>query len=64
MSHAHIAIILLSALATEDVIVACHAAGGDDFMAKPFEIDDLLSRIELAINKSKELKPVKILGYA
>ena len=39
----HIPIVMISA--HPDAEVTCKAAGADDFLAKPFDIDDLLGKI-------------------
>jgi two-component system response regulator ArlR len=43
----HLPIVVLTAAADEAVREACFAAGADDYLPKPFDIDDLLGRIRL-----------------
>ena len=45
-----IPIILISA--SRDVMKSAHDAGADDFVTKPFEMDDLIAKIEMYLNKS------------
>lgn len=40
----HIPIIMISA--SRDIEVSAKDAGADDFLAKPFEMDDLISKVE------------------
>jgi DNA-binding response OmpR family regulator len=40
----HLPVVLISA--SRDIEISALAAGADDFLAKPFEIDDLLGKIE------------------
>lgn len=40
----HLPVVLI--LASRDIEMSALAAGADDFLAKPFEIDDLLEKIE------------------
>ena len=40
----HLPVVLISA--SRDIEMSALAAGADDFLAKPFEIDDLLGKIE------------------
>jgi DNA-binding response OmpR family regulator len=48
---AHIPLIMMSA--HPDAESLCLKAGADDFVAKPFDLDDLLSKIELFFADSK-----------
>lgn len=41
----HTRIIMISGVADPDEITALRAAGSDDFLAKPFQIDELIARI-------------------
>ncbi|NJW51546.1 response regulator [Salinimicrobium sp. CDJ15-91] len=43
----HIPVLMMSALSNADK--TCKAAGADDFIYKPFEMDDLLSKIKTII---------------
>lgn len=47
----HIPIIMISA--SNDVIKSAVEAGADDFLAKPFDIDDLLDKVVKYLPKSK-----------
>jgi len=66
----HIPIILLSARSTEEVKISGYEAGADSYIAKPFSIDLLLTRIRKlieqqqkrreAFNKNLEVEPSNI----
>jgi len=64
LSHTHQCIILLTALAAPDDIIACKSAGADDLITKPFDLEDLLSRIKQAISTCNEPKPSRVLEPA
>lgn len=49
----HIPIILFSA--SKEIEQSAFTAGADDFLAKPFEMKDLLARIERQLNKLKTI---------
>lgn len=46
---AHIPVLMMSAL--HDAGTKCKKAGADDFIAKPFEMDDLLKKINKVLGK-------------
>lgn len=50
----HVTIIMMSAL--EDAGEECRAAGADEFIAKPFNIDDILGKIAKVFKR--EVKPI------
>ena len=56
LSHERLCIILLSALTTGDAAATGLAVDADDFVAKPFDIDDLVSRVELALTQNRGLR--------
>jgi DNA-binding response OmpR family regulator len=50
----HIPVIMLSAASKLDVRVKAFSRGADDFLAKPFDADELLARIEAKIRRFRE----------
>ncbi|MBS3872330.1 MAG: response regulator [Firmicutes bacterium] len=50
---AHVPIIMLTARGTSDSIVAGLDAGADDYMAKPFEISEVLARVKAHLRRSR-----------
>lgn len=50
-----IRILLLSALSTKSDLLAGLRAGGDDYMAKPYDMDELLLRVEALLRRSKHI---------
>lgn len=51
-------IILLTAKASLDDRVIGLAAGADDYVTKPFDVDELVSRVRAALRRSKQLRGV------
>src|SRR2546430_15108653 len=49
-------IIMLTALAEEEQIVAGLRAGADDYVTKPFSIPELAARVEAAVRRSRLLQ--------
>ena len=47
-SKKHIPVIMISA--SKDIKASAISAGADDFLAKPFEMNDLLKKIEALLN--------------
>ncbi len=50
------AVIMMTAHGNENLVTECMKAGAADYVAKPFDIDDLLRRIERAIDNRRTLK--------
>lgn len=50
------AVIMMTAHGNESLVVECMKAGAADYVAKPFDIDDLLLRMERAIDNRHTLK--------
>jgi len=50
---AHVPIIMLTARSASDSIVAGLDAGADDYMAKPFEINEVLARVKAHLRRSR-----------
>ena len=55
-----IPIIFVSALASKDERLAGYEAGGDDYITKPFNADELLKKIELRLNDAKKRKALEV----
>ncbi len=53
LSFMHTPIIIVTALNDEDSRVVAFGAGANEYLAKPFHIDDLKSRIDLLLEKFK-----------
>jgi len=49
-NFAEVRIIIISGVADPDEITELMASGADDFLRKPFEIDDLLARISSLVH--------------
>jgi DNA-binding response OmpR family regulator len=49
----HLPIMVLSGAASELEHRACRAAGADDYLAKPFDLDDLLARLQSLLNQRR-----------
>lgn len=60
-----IRILFLSALNTKSDLLAGLRAGGDDYMAKPYDMDELLLRVEALLRRGKNIgiKEPAILPY-
>jgi signal transduction histidine kinase len=50
-----VAVIMMTAFGSEDVVVECMKAGAVDYFSKPFSLDDMLPRIERAIANRRVL---------
>lgn len=50
--HSDIPIIVLSARQSEQEKVACFNLGADDYLAKPFGIQELLARVQVALKRA------------
>ncbi len=59
----HIPIIFLSARTLKEDRIKGLKLGGDDYLVKPFSIEELLLKIEIFLNRSKKTKPSKHSGY-
>jgi DNA-binding response OmpR family regulator len=51
-----IRILFLSALNTKSDLLAGLRAGGDDYMAKPYDMDELLLRVEALLRRGKPIR--------
>jgi DNA-binding response OmpR family regulator len=51
-------IIFLTAKNTQGDLANAQAAGGDDFIIKPFQIETVLRRVEFWLSKGRKRKPV------
>lgn len=51
-SRNHIPIIFLTARGTENDILTGFSAGGDDYIAKPFSINEVLARVKAVLRRS------------
>jgi len=55
-AFAHLPILIVSGAARLDDKLAAFSAGADDYLTKPFEIDELAARITALVRKSEALK--------
>jgi signal transduction histidine kinase len=55
------AVIMMTAHGSENMVAECMKLGAADYVAKPFDIDDLLHRIERAIVNRRTLKEKQLL---
>lgn len=55
------AVIMMTAHGNENLVAECMKAGAADYVAKPFDMDDLLHRIERAVFNRRTLKEKKLL---
>ncbi|HEX6507283.1 MAG TPA: response regulator transcription factor [Chloroflexota bacterium] len=51
--HSHVPIIVLTALDAEDDKVAALDLGADDYLTKPFGVEELLARVRAALRRSR-----------
>jgi two-component system OmpR family response regulator len=52
----HIPVLMLTAANTSQERIRAFNFGADDFISKPFEVDELVSRINAKLNRVKELR--------
>ncbi len=52
----HIPVLMLTAANTSSERIRAFDLGADDFISKPFEIEELISRINSKLNRAKELR--------
>jgi two-component system OmpR family response regulator len=52
----HIPVLMLTAANTSQERIRAFNVGADDFISKPFEVDELISRINAKLNRVKELR--------
>ena len=57
-STRHIPVLMLTALNSSQDRVRAFNVGVDDFIPKPFEIDELLSRVRAKLRRTKELRNI------
>lgn len=57
------AVIMMSAHGNENLVAECMKAGATDYITKPFDIDDLLHRMERAIDNRRTLKEYLLLEH-
>ncbi len=55
-----IPIILVSALSRLEERLAGYRAGADDYVAKPYDVDELLAKIRIALNNRHDLEAAKV----
>lgn len=53
--HSDIPVIVLSARQSEQEKVACFNAGADDYLAKPFGVQELLARVQVALRRASRM---------
>jgi DNA-binding response OmpR family regulator len=59
---ANLPVLMLTALNEPDVRIRAFNAGADDFIAKPFQPDELIARIESKLNRFRTLAKVRSLA--
>ncbi len=55
------AVVMMTAHGNENLVTECMKAGASDYVGKPFDIDDLLHRIDKAISNRRTLREKKLL---
>ena len=55
------AVVMMTAHGNENLVTECMKAGASDYVGKPFDIDDLLLRIDKAISNRRTLKEKQLL---
>lgn len=61
--HPQVLILMLSARSTEADVVAGLKAGADDYLTKPFGMQEFLARVEALMRRSRSLVPPASLDY-
>lgn len=57
--HSAVPIIFLTARSAENDLLTGFSAGGDDYIAKPFSINEVLARVKAVLKRSNAPKPEK-----
>ncbi len=55
------AVVMMTAHGNESLVVECMKAGAADYVAKPFDVDDLLIRMKRALDSRRTMKEKKFL---
>lgn len=58
VDHSNIPIIFLTARNSENDLLTGFSAGGDDYISKPFSINEVLARVKAVLKRSKSDSPV------
>jgi len=58
----NIPVIILSAHSTESIKIKALDLGADDYLTKPFSLDELLARIRVALRRSNSTSPLQANG--
>ena len=60
----HVPVIFLTARDTRDDKLAGLTIGGDDYMTKPFELEELAARIRTVLRRTRPAAPPPVLAFA
>jgi len=61
--YKEIAIIMLSALGKSEDKVRCLNLGADDYLTKPFEVDELIARVKSVLRRIRRTSDISVQSY-